>query len=56
MLRLLEEEQKQENQREDRYRKAGNEEKQKLDREYGAERAKAQTRIQKLSEYISFII
>lgn len=54
MLKLLEDEQELENQREARFARASAEEKRKLEKEFGLERAKAQMRIQKLSEY-SFV-
>ena len=50
MLKLLEDEQKAENEREEKFTKASAEEKRKLQKDFGMERAKAQARIQKLSE------
>lgn len=50
MLKILEEEQEAENKREERFMHATLEEKKRLEREFGMERAKAQARIQKLSE------
>ena len=50
MLRLLEEEQENENMREEKLMKATPEERKKLEKEFGLDRAKAQTKIQKLSE------
>ena len=51
MLKLLENEQEAENERQKKFSEASNDEKRKLQREFGYERAKAQARIQKLSEY-----
>ena len=54
MLKLLEDEQLSENKREARFGRAVPEEKRKIEKEFGGmERARAQMRIQKLSEYIS---
>lgn len=50
MLKLLEDEQELENQREAKFGRASAEEKRKLEKEFGLERARAQMRIQKLSE------
>lgn len=50
MLKLLEDEQTAQNEREERFKRANHEEKKRLEKEFGVERAKAQTRIQKLSE------
>ncbi len=50
MLKILEDEQEAENKREEKFVRASLEEKKKLEREFGMERARAQTRIQKLSE------
>lgn len=50
MLQLLENEQKAENEREEKFKRALTQDKLKLQKEFGIERAKAQTRIQKLSE------
>lgn len=51
MLRVLEEEQNFENEREKHFIASTMDEKKRLEKQYGMERAKAQTRIQKLSEY-----
>ena len=50
MLKLLEDEQVAENEREDKYKRGNKEDRQRLEKEFGVERAKAQARIQKLSE------
>lgn len=50
MLRVLEEEQNFENEREKHFIASTMDEKKKLEKQYGMERAKAQARIQKLSE------
>lgn len=50
MLKILEDEQEAENKREQKFVRATLEEKKRLEREFGMERAKAQARIQKLSE------
>ena len=51
MLKLLEDQQELENQREARFSRANADEKRKLEKDFGMERARAQMRIQKLSEY-----
>ena len=50
MLKLLQDEQRAENEREEKFFKVSNEEKRKLEKDFGMQRAKAQARIQKLSE------
>jgi hypothetical protein len=50
MLKVLEEEQNAENEREKHFIASTMDEKKKLEKQYGMERAKAQARIQKLSE------
>ena len=50
MLKLLEDEQELENKREERFARASQDEKRRLEKEFGMERAKAQMRIQKMSE------
>ena len=51
MLKLREDEQELENKREARFSRAAAEQKRKLEKDFGMERARAQMRIQKLSEY-----
>jgi hypothetical protein len=50
MLKVLEEEQEAENKRDEQSSKLTIEERKKVEREFGMERARAQTRIQKLAE------
>lgn len=50
MLRILEDEQEAENKREEKFSQASLEDKKRLERDFGMERARAQARIQKLSE------
>ncbi len=52
MLKLLEDEQSLQNQRQEKFGRASAEQKRKLQKQFGLERAKAQMRIQKLSEYV----
>jgi hypothetical protein len=54
MLDLLEAEQKKETERDEQLQNANEEEKQKLEKTFGTERAKASDRIIKMSEYTSF--
>lgn len=50
MLKLLEDEQELQNHRQAKFARATAEQKRKLEKQFGMERAKAQMRIQKLSE------
>jgi hypothetical protein len=53
MLDLLETEQKKEMEREEQLAEADDEEKKRLEKVFGVERAKASNRIIKMSEYVS---